>query len=304
MISSVLLNGTAVLPPKPEPGECLHRIGTEQITALYLVPTVYHNLVEAAASGGVRHRSVKKLAFAGAPMSPNLVNQCFDTFRPAVFVNQYGCTEMLAVTVNPRLGPKPLSAGRPALHTRIRIVTADRDRTVAPAEVLPRGRTGEVIIDTASPQTFAGYLNQPKATARVLRDGWYFTGDLGFVDDDGDLFLVGRIDDMIITGGENVFPAEIEAILLSHPGVAEAAVVGLPDERWGQRIAAFVVPAAPGLTRAELARFCLESPILPRFKRPRQFTFVKEIPKTATGKVLRAPLRKGKFIPLESCERK
>ena len=296
LISMVLLNGTLIFPESGDISECLHSIVQEQITALYLVPTIYHNLLEKIRLEGCGHLHVNKLAFAGAPMSPVLVERCYKTFQPKIFINQYGCTEMLAITTNSQLDKKPTAAGRPTLHTRLRIVTADRNRAVAPAEVVATGDTGEIILHASLPQTFLGYLNKPEATKQVLHNGWYYTGDLGFLDADGDLFLTGRVDDMIISGGENVWPGEVEEILMQHPGVKEVAVVGLPDEQWGECITAFIVLALSSLTEEELDSFCIQCPDLARYKRPRKYIFLKEIPKSPAGKILRKYLKTADYV--------
>ncbi len=127
-----------------------------------------------------------------------------------------------------------------------------------------------------------------------MRDGWYFTGDTGFLDTDGDLFVTGRVDDMIITGGENVSPVEIESCLSLHPAVSEVAVVGLPDEKWGKIVVAFVKRAVP-VEAAELDAWCRTSG-LANFKRPRRFVFVADIPKSPVGKLLRRQLVAGEYV--------
>jgi 2-furoate---CoA ligase len=160
---------------------------------------------------------------------------------------------------------------------------------------VPPGEKGEIIASLDSDEAFAGYWNRPDADAKALRDGWYFTGDMGYLDGTGDVFVSGRVDDMIISGGENIHPVEIEEVLARHPQVADVAVVGEPDERWGERVVAFVVPRGDGLTAAALEEHCLGSPDLARFKRPRRIVFVAEIPKTASGKILRRRLREGGY---------
>jgi 2-furoate---CoA ligase len=127
-----------------------------------------------------------------------------------------------------------------------------------------------------------------------LREGWYFTGDMGWTDADGDLWVAGRVDDMIISGGENIHPVEIEDVLARHARVKDVAVIGEPDEKWGERVVAFVVSAG-AVTAEELDRHCRESGALANFKRPRRFVFVAEIPKTASGKTLRTFLRDGRY---------
>jgi 2-furoate---CoA ligase len=161
------------------------------------------------------------------------------------------------------------------------------------AEVAAPGEEGEIIASLAGDEAFEGYWRRPDADLKSLREGWYFTGDTGFVDGDGDLFVTGRVDDMIITGGENVSPVEIESCLSLHPAVAEVAVVGLADEKWGKIVAAFVKRSAP-VSEAELESFCRDSG-LTNFKRPRRFVFVDAIPKSPVGKLLRRLLVAGEY---------
>ena len=136
-----------------------------------------------------------------------------------------------------------------------------------------------------------GYWKRPEANAKSFRDGWYLTGDTGYADEDGDIFVTGRVDDMIITGGENVSPVEIESCLSLHPAVSEVAVVGLPDERWGRIVAAFIKRRAP-IGESDLDEHCRTSG-LANFKRPRRYIFVDEIPKSPVGKLLRRRLVAG-----------
>lgn len=301
LLSMVFLNGTFVIQPQFDPDATLELICRERISSLYLVPTIFHELVRRARERPDLDLScVRKLAFAGAPMTSTLVRALLDLFHPEVFVNHYGSTEIYIHTTNARLDVAPTSAGRGAFHTRVRVVAADPERRVSPDEVVPRGEVGEIIVDAGSPEAFRGYHKRPEATARALRDGWYFTGDTGYLDERGEVHITGRVDDMIITGGENVHPVEVEDVLAAHPGVLDVAVVGLPDEKWGQVVAAFVVPASPEVTADDLDRFCRESTVLAPFKRPRRYVFVRSIPKTASGKVLRRLLREGQYEPVAS----
>ena len=139
----------------------------------------------------------------------------------------------------------------------------------------------------SSDEAFAGYWNRPDADEKAIRDGWYHTGDVGRLDEDGDLWLDGRLDDMIVSGGENVHPLEVEDVLARHPGVREVAVVGAPDDRLGHHVVAVVVGEA---TAEELDAHCLASDTLARFKRPREYRFVPELPKSPSGKILRRML--------------
>ncbi len=155
------------------------------------------------------------------------------------------------------------------------------------------GEEGQIIADLAGEEAFEGYWKRPDADAKALRDGWYFTGDTGFIDADGDLFVTGRVDDMIISGGENISPVDIESVLSLHPAVDEVAVAGLPDERWGQKVVAFV--KAKGKVDAGMLDTHCRSSSLPNYKRPREYVFVQAIPKSPVGKILRRKLVAGEY---------
>ena len=154
---------------------------------------------------------------------------------------------------------------------------------------------GEILCHMSSDEAFTGYWRRPDADEKAIVDGWYRTGDVGHVDEDGDLWILGRVDDMIISGGENVHPLEVEDVLSGHPAVDEVAVVGAADERLGQRVVAVVVAAAQ-VSAEELDAWCLASETLARFKRPREYRFVDELPKSASGKILRRVLREPKEV--------
>jgi 2-furoate---CoA ligase len=170
----------------------------------------------------------------------------------------------------------------------VRLVRTDPD--AGPDELVAPGEEGQIVCDLASDEAFAAYWNRPDADEKAIRGGWYFTGDLGRLDADGDLWLVGRVDDMIISGGENVYPLEVEDVLARHPAVLEVAVVGAPDDRWGRRVVAYVV-AEGEVTAEDLDAHCLASETLARFKRPREYRFVEDLPKSPSGKLLRRLLR-------------
>jgi 2-furoate---CoA ligase len=298
LLSMLMLNGKYVAMRDFEPAAALATIARERISCLYLVPTVFYALLRDPAAASADLSSVRKLAYAGAPMTTSLEAECRERFRPAVFVNHYGSTEIYTFTVNPDLAAKPGCAGRPGLHSRMRVVRPDPERRARPDETVPVGEVGELIASLDSDEAFAGYWRRPDADERAIREGWYFTGDLGYQDADGDYWVTGRVDDMIITGGENVYPIEVENVLAQHPDVAEVAVAGLPDERWGQVVTAFVVPRRPDLTFEELDRHCRASPELADFKRPRRVVFVRAIPKSPVGKILRRQLLAGEYEPL------
>ena len=265
-----LVGGCFVPQARWDAGDALRLIETERISSLYLAPTLFHDLVNHPALGEHDVSSVRALGYAGAAMTSTLVRRCTEVFAPEVFVNHYGSTEIYTFTVGRDQVGKPGCAGRPSLSTRMRL-----------------GADGEIEVHLSSDEAFAGYWRRPDADEQAMRDGWYATGDTGHLDEDGDLWLDGRVDDMIVSGGENVHPLEVENVLASHPGVEEVAVIGIPDERWGQRVAAVVVGRVDA---EELDAHCLASP-LARFKRPREYRHVEALPKSPSGKVLRRVLR-------------
>ena len=294
----IALNGLFVAMPDWDARLALEAIEREQLTCLYLIPTLFHGLVHDSTFGSHDTSSVRKLSYAGAPMLSSLVEKCIEKFDPEVFVNHYGSTEVYIFAAYPHPRQKPGCAGRAAFHTELRIVRADPKPIVGPREVLPKGETGEIIV-RLSDDAFSGYFKHPEATQKAIRDGWYFIGDTGYLDEDGDLWVTGRVDDMINTGGENVYPIEIEEVLSKHPEVEDVAVVGLPDERWGQAITAFIVPKRPDLTEAEIDAYLRDGTSLARFKRPKKTVFLENIPKSPVGKVLRRLLVAGKYAEIE-----
>ena len=292
LIAMSLIGGTFVCLPRYDAKKALALIETEKITNLYLVPTLYHDLVYAREFASTDVSSVRKLGFAGAPMTDGLLKKLDEAFHPDLFVNHYGSSEIYTFTIDQNAPVKPGSAGKAGINQEVRVVklnAASVTDLAAPEE------EGEIIALMAGDESFDGYWRRPDADAKSLREGWYFTGDTGFVDRDGDLFVTGRVDDMIITGGENVSPVEIESCISLHPAVLEVAVVGLPDEKWGKVVTAFVKRRA-AVGEAELDQFCRSSG-LADFKRPRRFVFVDALPKSPVGKLLRRLLVAGDFQP-------
>jgi 2-furoate---CoA ligase len=285
LLAMALVDGHFACVPRFDVEATLQAIEEQKVTNLYLVPTLYHMLIEHPAFTKERVRSVKKIGFAGAPMSDGLMKRVEASFEPELFVNHYGCSEIYTLAIHQHAHHKPGSSGRGALNQRIRIVPIDAPDASVQAR---QGEEGQIVADLQGEEAFEGYLNRPDADAKALRDGWYFTGDTGYLDADGDLFVTGRVDDLIITGGENVSPVEIESLLSLHPAVEEVVVVGLPDEQWGKTIAAFIKLRAQ-ISEAELDAHCVASG-LAKFKRPRQYQFIDLIPKSPVGKVLRRTL--------------
>jgi len=290
LLSVALVNGCFVCQPRFEPAQALGLLERERITTLYLVPTLYHDLLHHEAFQRTDISSVRKLGFAGAPMPEGLLHRVKDAFEPDLFVNHYGSSEVYTHTVTQDAAAKPGSAGKAGFNQRIRVVRLDgRDAE----DLTAPGEEGQVIASLAGDEAFEGYWRRPDADEKALHEGWYYTGDTGYFDEDGDLFVTGRVDDIIITGGENVSPVEIENVLSLHPAVEEVAVAGLPDERWGERVTAFVKRGAE--VDAETLDAHCRSSTLARFKRPRQYVFVRAIPKSPVGKILRRVLRAGDY---------
>jgi 2-furoate---CoA ligase len=286
------VGGCFVVRSEFQAAEAIDVIAAERVSALYLAPTLYHDLVEAVAGGDRDPRSlpVPRLAYAGAPMSATLVERCTAIFGPEFFVNHYGSTEIYTFSIHGDQRAKPGCAGRPGVHGRLRLDPIGYDAAGPDPGGDHGDGIGEILAALDSDEAFTGYWNRPDADARALTpDGWYRTGDLGRLDDDGDLWIVGRADDMVISGGENIHPTEVEDTLVAHPAVVEAAVIGVADERLGQRVTAFVV------TREEidplvLDEWCRHS-ALADFKLPREYRFVEALPKSPSGKLLRRLLR-------------
>jgi 2-furoate---CoA ligase len=292
LLAMSLVGGTFVCLPRFDAERALQFIAGERITNLYLVPTLYHDLVRHPLFAATDISSVRKLGFAGAPMTEALLKKLEAAFRPDLFVNHYGSSEIYTCTIDQNAAAKPGSAGRAGINQSIRVV---RLGAHSADERVAVGEEGEIIALMCGDEAFEGYWRRPDADAAAIRNGWYFTGDTGMIDADGDLFVTGRVDDMIITGGENVSPVEIESCLSLHPSVSEVAVAGLPDERWGRIVCAFVKRHA-AVEPVELDAFCRNS-ALSDFKRPRRYVFVAEIPKSPVGKLLRRKLVAGDYEP-------
>jgi 2-furoate---CoA ligase len=290
LLAMSLIGGTFVCLPRFEASRALALIESEKITNLYLVPTLYHDLLHHERFRQTDVSSVRKLGFAGASMTDGLLKDLQAAFTPELFVNHYGSSEIYTFTIEQDAPKKPGSAGRAGINQMVRVV---RLGSASPNDIAKPGEEGEILALLAGDESFEGYWRRPEADAKALREGWYFTGDTGYFDSDGDLFVTGRVDDMIITGGENVSPVEIESLLSLHPAVSEVAVVGLPDERWGKVVTAFIKRRTP-VDPSALDDYCRNSG-LASFKRPRRYVFVEAIPKSPVGKLLRRLLVAGEY---------
>jgi 2-furoate---CoA ligase len=292
LLAMSLVGGAFACLPRFDVAAALDLIAAEKITNLYLVPTLYHDLLHHARFKTADVSSVRKLGFAGAPMTDGLLRALKAAFKPDLLVNHYGSSEIYTFTIDQDASAKPGSAGRAGINQMVRVVRLGAAST---EDIAQPGEEGEIIALLAGDESFEGYWRRPDADAKALRNGWYFTGDTGYFDGDGDLFVTGRVDDMIITGGENVSPVEIESCLSLHPAVSEVAVVGLADERWGKIVSAFIKRRAV-VAPEDLDQFCRTSG-LANFKRPRRYVFVETIPKSPVGKLLRRKLVAGEYEP-------
>ncbi len=288
----VQLGGKNVLTRGFDVHETLSLVGAEKITCLHGVPTQMVMMVQADLSK-YDLRSLRCGFYGGQTLADDVTKKCMALF-PDYFGNIYGSTEALAVTTcDYRKYPHKLgSVGKAAVNMEVRIVSAESG---GPNDVCKPGEIGQLI--TRGPSLLKEYFRLPERTAAAFRDGWFFTGDAAFADDEGFITVMGRMDHTIKSGGENIHPSEIENVLFEHPGIANAAAVGLPSQRWGQVVVAAIIRKDPKLDAAALDKFCRDSPNLADFKRPRQYFFVDEIPSNPTGKVERGKL-KDKLVAL------
>jgi long-chain acyl-CoA synthetase len=283
--------GHVVLLADPDPAAILDAIPRHGVTETLFVPALIQFLLTHPVLPGADLSSLRTVYYGGSPISEETLRAALDRFGCG-FVQLYGLTECAGLaTYLPAAdhdpgGPRAhllRSIGRPAGPIEVRVVAPDTGADQPP------GAVGEIRVRSGG--VMAGYWNQPDATAEVIgADGWLRTGDAAYRDDDGYLFIYDRVKDMIVSGGENVFPAEVENALHSHPAVGDVAVIGVPDERWGETIKAVVV-AAPGaeVVEADLIAFARER--LAHYKCPTSVDVVAALPRNATGKILKRELR-------------
>jgi acyl-CoA synthetase (AMP-forming)/AMP-acid ligase II len=295
MMTTLWTGRKLVLQPQFEPQGWLDLVERERISHAFVVPTMMKQLLDQPDLHTRDLSSLEVLSYGGAQMPFPVIRRAIERFPKNVgFVNAFGQTETTSTLTilgpeDHRLEGTPAevetrtkrlkSIGRPLPDVEVRIVGED-------GTVLPAGEVGEIHVHT--PRAMKGYAGAKDSP--FTADGWLPTRDMGWIDDDGYLYVAGRKDDMIIRGGENIAPAEVEAVLVSHAAIEEAAVVGVPDDEWGQRIAAFVAlrPGASA-TAEELGEFCRQR--LASFKKPEIFRFLPELPKNPMGKILRRELR-------------
>ncbi len=270
------------------PAQILEIIARERIKVMLLVPAMILFLVQAPQIRETDLSSLRLIVYGAAPIPADLLRQAMAIFRCG-FQQVYGLTETTgAITLlppedhDPADARKLLSCGFAQKGVELRIVGEDgRD--------LPAGDVGEIVV--RSPQIMAGYWRLPEASARAVRGDWFFTGDAGYLDDKGYLYIYDRVKDMIVSGGENIYPAEIESALFGHPAVADVAVIGVPDERWGEAVKAVVVRKPDvDVTQGELIDWARER--IAGYKLPKSVDFLDALPRNPTGKILKRELRK------------
>jgi long-chain acyl-CoA synthetase len=288
-LSSVLnvcvrFNGTLVLVPRFEPGSIIDAIEKHRCTIFSGVPTMYFGLLQADTSG--RDLSSLRVCVSGGAAIPGEIIRVFEEKFPRVVILEgYGLSETASTTTfnfNAEQR-KVLSIGKPIWGVEVRVVDSE-DNPLPPGT----GNVGEIVI--RGHNVMKGYYKNPEATAEAFRGGWFHAGDLAYVDEDGYLFIVDRKKDLIIRGGYNVYPREVEEVLFTHPAIAEAAVIGTPDEKLGEEVTAFVVPK-PGaaVTTEDVTAYCRER--LAAYKYPRDIRIADHLPKGPTGKILKQELR-------------
>jgi acyl-CoA synthetase (AMP-forming)/AMP-acid ligase II len=290
LLMGVAYGTASVIVPQFSPRVTLDLMAAGRLTAAFMVPTMISTVLGLPDVHDHAYDRLELMYYGAAAMSPNLLRRAMDTFR-CDFLNAFGAgTEAgLQAVLTPEdhraaLDGRPEllgSIGKPAYGVALRIVDDDLNE-------VPVGEIGEIA--TRSDMVMDGYLEMPEETGRALRGGWFRAGDMGYLDANGYLYLGGRKKDMIVRGGENIYPIEIESVLADHPAVAQSAVVGVPDEHWSEIVRAWVTlrPGAAA-TAEELAAHCGQR--LATYKVPAEFRFTDALPVNASGKILKRELR-------------
>jgi acyl-CoA synthetase (AMP-forming)/AMP-acid ligase II len=277
-----------VLMRDPEPAAILKIIAEHRVTKAFFVPAMILFLLQVPECRTMDFSSLELIVYGASPAPIDLLRNALKVFGCG-FAQVYGLTETTgAITY---LGPEEhradaverlKSCGKPMSGVEIRIV----DPT---GREVPPGEVGEIVCRT--PQVMLGYWNLPEASRQAIRDGWFHTGDAGYRDRDGYIYIYDRVKDMIVSGGENIYPAEVENALFGHPAVADVAVIGVPDEKWGEQVKAIIVcKPGVGVTDREIIDFARER--IAHYKAPRTVDFVEALPRNPSGKILKRELRK------------
>jgi len=287
-IWSLQHGATGIITREFDPHAVFELLVQHRINKIIMVPTALQIAVRHPRARGTDFSFIQYIAYGAAPMPLALLRECIEVFGCG-FVQMYGMTETAgAITALPpedhdtERGARLTSVGKPLPGVEMKIVDSE-------GRALPPGEVGEIATRSAANMT--GYYNLPGATAETIdAEGWLHTGDAGYLDADGYLFLKDRIKDMIISGGENVYPAEVENAIFGHPGVAEVAVIGVPDEKWGETVKAVVV-LKPGSTPDAAGIITWARERIAAYKAPKSVEFIAALPRNASGKILRRELR-------------
>ena len=281
---SIWMAGSDVLIPRPEPLAILQAVQKYKINFYPAVPTIYTGLLNHPDIGKYDISSIKGCFSGAAPLPVDVIRE-FEAKTGAQICEGYGLSESSPVaTINPWGGrTKPGSIGLPIPDTELKIVDLDEG-----TKEMPTGEPGEVLIK--GPQVTSGYYNMPEESAKTIRDGWLYTGDIGQMDEEGYFYIVDRKKDMIIAGGYNIYPRDIDEVLFEHPKIMEACAIGIPDSYRGETVKAFVV-LKPGesMTTDEVIEYCKQK--LAKYKVPTHVEFIETLPKSGVGKILRKELR-------------
>ena len=288
VLATVWTGGRQVILPAFDPGATLDVIAAEQVTVTLGVPTMIAAMAEEQLVRPRQVGSLRSLSHGGSPIATEVVRRARTAFPSTELVHAYGTTETAPLATLLRHEEQRIesnvarSCGQAVAGVDVRVFGPN-------GHAMPPGEIGEVVV--RGPNVMQGYWNKPEQTAEVLRNGWYYTGDLGYMNDQGYIFLVDRAKDMIISGGENVYSTEVEEALYQHPAVLEAAVFGVPDEQWGEAVHAVVVPrAGQEVDVATLIAFCHKH--IAGYKVPKQIDLRRDpLPKSGPGKVLKRELR-------------
>jgi acyl-CoA synthetase (AMP-forming)/AMP-acid ligase II len=283
-LASMLTGSCAVLMSEFIPQQVLDNFEQQRVETAFLVPAALLFLTSLPESQGRDYSSLKNILYGASPISQAVLQRSIDTFK-CKFTQVYGLTETTgAITFlqfEDHEGERLLSCGRAAFGADMRVVDPEGNE-------LPHGEIGEIVY--RGPGVMEGYWNRPQDTADQIRDGWFYTGDAGTEDDEGYFYIKDRIKDMIVSGGENIYPAELESVLAGHPAVADVAVIGVPDDQWGEAVKAIVV-VKPGAELTAEALIDWSRDRLAGFKRPRSVDFAAAIPRNPSGKILKRELR-------------
>ena len=291
---TLYVGGEVIILREFNPARCLELTEREKVTFLIGVPSIIALLARAQERTPADLSSLKGIITMGSPFEKSACEHYLNLFTKNIF-NGYGTTETFWNTfLRPWSLPEMAgSAGQACTDDDVRVVRIDENGVSGNPEAMApmdNETIGEIII-SAPAKSSGCYYNNPEMTARKFRNGFHYTGDLGVWNENGFVTVVSRKDDMIISAGENIYPAQIEAIINEHPKVAECAVVGKKDRLHQEVVAAYIVPVDDSLTVAEIRKWCNEHPNLPAFKRPRFYTIVDELPHTATGKLMHYKIR-------------